>query len=351
MKPILLMVAAMAAAAAVPAQANFNFSLPIPAPTSANNYPFAGPIMRYQQWYSAADWVRAAVHPVRVNTIAWPAGTPGGQTGANVDCEISIANGPMFGPSAQFDANLLGGRVTAPRANRLLGTATPGSFPMLVTLPTDFVWDGASSVVVEVKVFGNGRGNNAFAYDLRAATSGSPGVQRLFNVAGANEQFAAVIQPGWGLATRFTFQEGVSVPFGQGCPGSGNVIPVAGAAGGLPLPANAGWQQTLAQAASQRAAVLILGGSRDTFSGNPLPIDLGLIGFHGCRLLVAPSVFLPATTVGGGPGAGTAAVTVPIPPVTIFFRGYLFAQWMVLDPGAVAPGLAASNGVWNIIGG
>jgi hypothetical protein len=357
MKPIPLLLAAatlMAPGLGSQTQTPKLFLIPNPNPGPiANNYPFAGPIMRYQQWYAPGEWkaMGAPQHPVRVRDLEFRAGSPGGQAGATVDMELAIANGPEFAPSQVFESNLVAGRVTAPRTVRTLGTATPGSYPMKVTLPSDFVWDGVSGVVVDVKIWGNGRGNQPFNFDLEATASASGRLTRLYTVNNPSATFADQFQPGWGVTTRFTYYEGVTLPYAQGCPGAGNFVPVASTGGGLPLPGNANWAHVVTRAASQRPAALVLGSSNQTWGQVQLPLDLAIIGANGCWLVAEPLIALSAMTVGGGAGAGQATVPVPIPPVTIFIGQSLYTQWFVGDPLAANGLLSASGGLWTIAGG
>ena len=54
----------------VDAQTTKTFDLPTAIPiATTNNYPFAGPIMRYQQWYAPSEWISQAKHPVRVKEV------------------------------------------------------------------------------------------------------------------------------------------------------------------------------------------------------------------------------------------------------------------------------------------
>jgi hypothetical protein len=353
MRTLLPPLAALLACAAA-AQTNRTFLVPAANPNpNTNNYPFAGGIIRYQQWYSAAEWLATTgpQHPVRVNEVAFRAAAPGGQAGAQVEFELSIANGPAFGPSTLFSSNLVSGKVTVPRGFRTLGTATPGTFPMVVPLPADFVWDGQSAVVVEVRIWSNGRGNQPFAFDFEAAGGVPNSIARLFTANNPDAPNATVIQQGFGLRTRFQFQEGTTVPFGTGCPGAGNFVPEATTAGGLPLPGNSSWTHVVDRAASQRNATLLIGDSKTAWGAIPLPVDLGLIGATNCSLLVSVLVTASTMTVGGGPGAGRATIGMPIPPIPTLFGQPIYTQWIVLDPLGPNGLLSNTNGLWSIIGG
>lgn len=313
-----------------------------------NNYPFAGPVMRYQQVYKAAEWVTAVKTPVRINKLEFKAGSPGGQPGANVDLEVSIANGPPF-LSAQFDANLASGKVTMPKATILLGTAT--GYPMTIQLPGDFVWNGKSDVVVEVKIFGNGfPGGQSNNYQLESTATEFTRVQRLFTIGNANAVTATVIQNGFGITTRFTYNEGVTTSFGFGCPGLGNFVPVAGTVGGLPLAGNVNWAHSLTNASPARNAILVIGTSDKNWGPLPLPLDLQIIGAGGCQLLTDPWMQLWGVTTGGGAGGGAVVIPTPLPPVTFYVGLSAYSQFLVLDPGAPNGVLAGSQGLWTIFG-
>src|SRR5262249_46383761 len=144
---------------------------------------------------------------------------------------------------------------------------------------------------------------------------------------------ATTMTPGQGLVVQFTFVDGATVSFGQGCPGAGGAIPLAATTGGPPLPANPAWTHVVTKANSQIPALLLLGVDRTMYAGIPLPLDLGVIGANGCMLFTDIVTSIPTTTLGGGAGAGTASIVVPTPPVTL--KGLeMFTQWLLLDPGA-----------------
>ena len=346
-----LAIALVSALAAAQATKSLDLPTVIPVQTT-NNYPFAGPIMRYQMWYSPTEWLATAKNPVRAREVQFKT-TQGGQVGYTVDIQITIGNGPIAGPSASFDANLVSGVVhVVPRAVRTLPTSQAGAFAVKFPFVSDFVWDGTSGVVLDVRIYSNGNNNQAFLYDLAAtASSGGGRIARLYTVNDANATTATIYQPGSGLVTRFLYQEGVTVSFGTGCPGAGNFTPVAGTRGGLPLPANGSWGQTLANAPSQRPALFVIGTSNTMWGTTPLPLDLGLINAFGCSLLAEPLVTATTTTVGGGPGTGLADISTPIPPVTTIVGQSVYAQWFVLDAAAPNNMLCASQGLWTIIGG
>lgn len=318
----------------------------------ANNYPFAGPPMRYQQWYSPSEWLKVVKHPVRVVALEFKtlAGGSGLGSQTQLDMEIALANGPTFGPGAVFDANLASGKVIVlPRQKVTLPKWTAG-WPLKLQFPRverQFVWDGKSAVVMDVKLFGNGRpGNQAFSYDFEFTVLGVNQVTRLFSIGAPGSQTTArVIQPNTGIITRFTTEEGVAVSFGRGCPGTGGKTPVAGTTGGLPKPNNPTWTHTLTDVVANQPAVLFIGTSNTQWGQRKLPLDLSFIRAQPCFLLVEPLLPINTITVGG-----RASVGVPTPPTTNYVGLTAYFQWFVRDPGAGNIGLAASQGIAAIFG-
>lgn len=333
---------------------NSSFELPSSrAVVRANNYPFAGPSMRYQQWYSGAEWRSVLTEPMRVLEVAFKAGSPGGQpAGQIVELEITMAHGPAGGPSSFFDANLARDTtVVFPRQTVTLGAGTPGSFPLVFPFVEPFSWDGESSVVLDIRIFSNGNQNQPFNFDFDS-TETSPGkVWRLFTVNNPNASDAAILQNGWGLMTRFTVRPGATLPLpgGIGCPGSGGFIPQATST--IPFPSS-NWTHTLTNAASQRQAFWIFGSSTTMWQdlGVSLPHELLEVGAAGCFLRVEPLVPLGSGTIGGGPGAGTASISIQLPPVTGIIGLHVFTQWLVLDAGAPNGVGSATGGLWHIVG-
>jgi hypothetical protein len=313
-----------------------------------NNYPFAGPVMRYQQVYYASDLIATIKMPVRINQLEFKAGSPGGQPGATVDMEVSIANGPVQ-VSGTFDQNLLGGKLTVPRKSYLLGSAV--GYPMTVPLGADFVWDGQSNVVVEVKIFGNGfPGGQSTSYQLESTTTQPLLVARLYTIGNPNAVTAVIVQQGWGITTRFTYNEGVTTSFGFGCPGLGNITPIASTVGGLPFAGNTNWAHAITKAAPARNAILVIGTSNKQWGQLQLPLDLTLIGAPGCQLLTDPWIQLWGVTTGGGAGGGSTVIPTPLPPVTFYVGLSAYSQFLVLDPGAPNGVLASTQGLWTIFG-
>lgn len=102
----------------------------------------------------------------------------------------------------------------------------------------------------------------------------------------------------------------------------------------------------LKNALPKAPAALILGGSNKAWNKIPLPLDLAGLGAQGCSLLVSVELLLANVA----DALGTASQPMPIPNDKQL-RGVTFhLQWMVVDAGANALGLAFSNAATVVIG-
>src|SRR5215510_4179379 len=126
--------------ALAPAQTR-NLDLPSSVPfVQNNNFPFAGGIMRYQQWYSPGDWLQVARHPIRIKEV-WFKTTATGQAGRTVDVQLTMANSMPIGPIAQFDNNLVSGTTTVfPRKVITLPTTAAGQYVLKFVFTSEFMW-------------------------------------------------------------------------------------------------------------------------------------------------------------------------------------------------------------------
>jgi hypothetical protein len=316
------------------------------------SFPFGGQTMRYQQWYSANEWMSSITDPHRITGLEFKAGNPAGQAGRIVEVEVTMANSFATGPSSAFEANMVSGRtVVLPRRRIQLGTAMAGTWPVSFTFVNEFHWDGQSGVVVEIKLFDNGNNNQPYAYELEKAIS-TGNIVRLFTIGDPNASTALVFTAREGLTTRFTYKDAISYPYGTGCTGEGGHIPVAGTINGLPMPGNMSWMQTLTNAPARRQAFFIIGLSKDLWAGSvPLPHELIEIQGFGCFLRADPAAYVSLMTTGGGPGTGAAQFNLPIPPDMSLVGGQFYSQWLILDPNAVGNGvLAVTSGLAHRIG-
>lgn len=161
-------------------------------------------------------------------------------------------------------------------------------------------------------------------------------------VASANDWPAHDLFPSYGLPEFSRLDPGVTTSFGLTCVDGRGVQTT----GGYP---EIGYRQTFSIDTGKPLSftALMIGFSRTSLGGVPLPIDLSLIGAPGCSLLVSQDATIP-TRVGG---SGIATVSLYIPDQASLVGASYFTQFAVVDPGANALGLTFSNGIDTMIGG
>ena len=91
--------------------------------------------------------------------------------------------------------------------------------------------------------------------------------------------------------------------------------------------------------------VLLVGSSRTTWGGVPLPLDLGLLGMNGCSLLISPDAAFPLVNQGG-----RASWSTQLPAAPRLIGSSFFVQGMVVDPGANPFGATTTNAAEAVIG-
>ena len=127
--------------------------------------------------------------------------------------------------------------------------------------------------------------------------------------------------------------------YGQGCRGINFVQPTYRT---LQLPSpGVNWTHRLENAAAQQFCMLVLGFTQTLTDCTPIN------GGFGCFILASPDIFAVTTTI-GGPGASTADVIIPVPPLTTFIGVGAFSQFLVLDPGAANGVMSATSGIHSI---
>jgi hypothetical protein len=326
-------------------------TLPTPPPLLANtNLPFASGIGRYQQWFSLAQVQNFGGEPIRIDQLQILAGTSAALP-TTLDVEIAMAHAPGFGLNGNFDSNFVTPRVVVlPRQIVNLVAAGAGNPVLIVNFLQAFTWDGQSPVLVEARIWGNGRGNQAFNHDLRATSQGLGSIVRLYQSGNASA-IDGVVSQGQGLFMRFRLRPGAVTHYGSGCRGVNFITPTCDVLE-IPSPGIV-WTHRLHNAASQTLCGFALGDSRtawETPTGTvPLPLDLtNVLGAPGCFLLTNPVMTVFMTTI-GSPGFGTAAFQIQIPAIPDFIGLSLFTQWVVADPAAVNGVLSATDGLWSIV--
>ena len=146
-----------------------------------------------------------------------------------------------------------------------------------------------------------------------------------------------------GVALRL-FVNAVGVqPFGTGCAGADDHVPVLGAATGPAL--GQGFALSLVAVPAGAPTFLALGDSTTTFGGVALPFDLVVIGAAGCAVRTNHLVVLPLTATGQGSGGGVAGITLTVPSDPALRGKVLHLQALVVDAAANGLGLTVSNGL------
>lgn len=342
--------ASIALCAAVCAQ---NVTLPFPAPLPANTQiPLSSGVGRYQEWFSAAQAGNFGAAPLRIQSLSVLAGSStSAAPSTSLDIEVALSHGAPSGLTSTFDNNYATPRVIVrPRTTLTMNGAGAGNPVLNVPFTTVFTWDGVSPLLVEIKVYGNGRGNQPFAFDLRGTDQGFGSIARCY--AGGNASaVSGNLVLNQGLFLTFNTRQGAKVSFGNGCRGINFVTPTADT---LQLAQPGGiWTHQLSNAAAQTIAIFALGTSRtqwvDANGTAALPLDLGpLLNAAGCNLFVSPEIMFSLFTV-GGPGTAGATLSLQVPPLSEFVGVSLYSQWFVLDQSAVNGVMSATAPLWSIV--
>jgi hypothetical protein len=319
-----------------------------------NDVPFGRGTIRYQQIFRASD-IKQSVAPVRIRGVTFRGSASGtNQAGQSLDLEVVMAHHtgivfPTFAQNLSKDLQIVYKRQTSANNWFKLATNTP---TFHIQIPFDagveFVWDGVSDIVLDIRIHGNSNNNGNFVYWMDSATNASA-FQRLF-ANKPNDKIATTNQNFNGLVARFDYLEGVTVSYGDGCKGLGGIIPHA-KTNILPLVGSPNLNIEVELAPPSQPAIVLWGGSRTTWGAIPLPLDLRPAGIPGCSLLVDPIFVWGTATNGGSPGTGRASLPFTIPPVGALRGIQLFFQWAIFDQsqGRAIP-LTFSDGMVMVIG-
>jgi hypothetical protein len=128
------------------------------------------------------------------------------------------------------------------------------------------------------------------------------------------------------------------------CSGGGSRTSPSMGSDGVPIVGRS-FALTLSQAAPGAVTALLIGTSDQSFGGITLPAPLP--GAPGCSLLVAPE----RIDQRAADAVGSARVDLPVPGDPALIGVDIFHQWVVIDAGANALGLAVSEGARTRIGG
>jgi hypothetical protein len=133
-----------------------------------------------------------------------------------------------------------------------------------------------------------------------------------------------------------------STPYGNGCPGTGGVVPTIATFGGAPAPGNGAFGISIARGRGGAPAFLF-------FSTLADPVGLPILG---CPLHLAGAIHVVpvAVTLGGPAGAageGHRFLGLAVPPDPGLSGAQVHFQWAVLDPGS-ANGVLASTAALTV---
>jgi hypothetical protein len=134
-------------------------------------------------------------------------------------------------------------------------------------------------------------------------------------------------------------------PLGEACTGTLTTAPRIGMTA-LGVLGASGARVHLSNAPPAAPAFLLIGFSKTSWNGIPLPLALDALGFPGCRLFTSIELIAGVTTGTDGNARGYASVDLPLPlaaqgPVSAY------GQWLVLGQGQTWPGALSAALEWR----
>lgn len=151
----------------------------------------------------------------------------------------------------------------------------------------------------------------------------------------ANQQFAYYLD----VKTHHT----TNTPYGAGCTTSTNKTPKLA---GTDVSLGQYWTVNLSDGTPTAPSALLVGLSKTSWNGQPLPFDLGVFGATGCKLHTDIVITLPKIT--GGTGA--ASYSIPTPGSLAYNNVSLFVQSAIYDPFANNFGIVTSAALEGTFG-
>jgi hypothetical protein len=317
--------------------------LPLFGASSTNSIPFGEKTIRYQQWYSGAQLGGITKAPVRIVALQFVAPVP---TGLVLDIEVTMANASNR-LSGSFQNNFLRNKVvTVPRTS-----LTPSGAGGVLEIPfsADFVYDGVSDVVVELRIFDNGLGR--FTHTAKSTVSRASNTYRQYFIGNANatNSNSAGATHHYGLVTRFSYQEGGTYEYGTACTGGNGFAPI-GSVNEVPLPGLPSYTQHLTKTSPGFPCIFLMGVSNTVYGSGSLPLPLSFIGVPGCSIQAAPHLQVYLTTGGGSVGTGTARLSTPIPAIGTLAGFRVYSQWIIFDHRASNGVLSTTKGLMHVVG-
>ncbi len=173
----------------------------------------------------------------------------------------------------------------------------------------------------------------------------------LNNIAQPLGQVTISVAPATGAVTieaeYCSYTAGAYTTYGSGCPGSNALVPAHSSVSRPDIGSSV--THSVSGFASPTPAIMVIGLSRTTYNGSPLPLNLGFIGTNpACNLLASITLNLPITI--GGTGSGSLTFALPNDPSAI--SQHIFSQVIGVDifvPFRMP--IIVSNGLDMMIGG
>lgn len=309
-----------------------------------NNIPFSWTPTRAQHIYENKDVGLPGLFRALQLRPATGFGNPsyGGQM---IDLSLLLGETPVssFSPSSSFAANNPNPIPVLPRTwvlMPLFRAESPSDWQVSIPFEKPFLWSGQNNLCVEPVVWGNTNGNAIFTYPLDfvdSATKGFGGCQvygdPLAATGSVRRNRVPVIRLCFALTTEAAFTD-----YGTACAGSGGKPPLLFGVEAPRIGATftMGVRDTLANA----PLLLLLGLSRGSFLGLPLPLDLSGAGLTLCSLNT--SILLGIGAAADPAGKALQLLAVPNDPTLV--GSLLYFQWIAVDAPANPAGLVTSQG-------
>jgi hypothetical protein len=227
-----------------------------------------------------------------------------------------------------WDANLPDQRVQKDLSNVPLqggGTAgAPVNQWVEFELDHPIHWQPGQGIVVDLTT------HIAVAGQMLGTTIGTA-IERAVHSNYQGGPTATTVQGSGGLVFRMRFAPLAIVPFGHGCPGLGGFTPSIGSSGQSAL-GSTSYQVTVSQVTPGVFGAFVVGFSRATFAGLPLPIAWG----GGCDQFASADAVFGVAIGGGAVGGGSAALPLAFPSVPALAGTTLYAQFAQYDPASPA---------------
>lgn len=214
-------------------------------------------------------------------------------------------------------------------------------------LPASYLWlplSPADNLVVDFicwSVLDTGQvPTTAAGYFMNTRSSVSQSISRAYRLNWATSPSATSVGvDGYGIKLGFLMNDGNFITHDGSCVGSSTLRPSIGALPGTWPQLGQNFDITLTDGPANLFAILVLGLDTASYSGLPLPLDLGLVGAPGCRFWHGWDVLLPVVPTDA---AGAASLPLPIPGGP-WSGQRLYTSWLCLDPTANAFGFVPSG--------